>query len=237
MLQLYRHDVPRGIASLPKWMFPDGTDMLQVLWCPNPHADDYEPRVRLYWRTESELGTVMDANPALNLFTRGEDVDFTPRACILHPELVQEYPPITLTDPDEDDFRDGRLRILPAGLEEDCARWTATGEPRNDFDQHDYADHAGTPGWKMGGWLPNVGFWPPPAERCSCGAPTVLLLGATSEALNGPWLPNGDPGFRWGDPEDWDDNRPTGVWGGRGGQLWLLVCADDPTHPILTYAE
>ncbi|WP_051943581.1 hypothetical protein [Streptacidiphilus rugosus] len=237
VLQLYRRDLPAGPLPLPEWMFPGGTDVLQVVWCPNPHEDTYEPRVRLYWRTEAELGSVRDADPDLNLFTRDEDVDFTPRPCVLHPESVEEHPPITLSEPGGDDFESAMLGILPPALERACAAWTADGEPRAEFDRQDYSDHAGVPGWKLGGWLPHLGFFPLPDDHCVCGAPTFLLLGATFEALVGPWLPTMDPGFPWTDPEEWDAGGPTGVWCGRNGRLWLLGCTADPAHPVLTYSE
>lgn len=53
VLQLYRRDLPAGILPAPGWAFPNGTDLLQVLWCPNPHEDTYGPYVRVFWRTEA----------------------------------------------------------------------------------------------------------------------------------------------------------------------------------------
>lgn len=237
VFQLFRHDLPDGLLSAPEWMFPDNSDVLQVLWCPNPHVDTDDPKATLRWRQQSQLTEVRSSNPALNVFTPDDADNLVPRTCVVHPELVQEYPPISIEEPQESGFAETMLGILPPHLELACALWTATGRPRENFDQHDYLDHCRVPGWKLGGWEPKVGLWPTPAKHCECGAPTFLLLGATSEDLFGPWQPVDPPGFRWGDPDDWDDNRPTDIWPGRNGLLWLLGCEADPTHPVLVYAE
>jgi hypothetical protein len=246
VLQLYRRDLPgETLERRPEWMFPHGTDVLQVLWCPNPHPDTYDPRVRMYWRTQAEIGATREANPPLNLSWEKTDVCFLPESCRLHPELVEEYPPVLIThpdevDPDSEEFTGQLLGKLPEDLERACWAWTADSGPYHDEDDtgNDYTTLSGAPGWKLGGWVPYVGFAPEPAEHCACGAPTFLLLAALCfEEPGGPWQPREQPGFPWRGPDPETSNGPTGVWGGRNGQMWLMACTADPTHPILTYHE
>ncbi|MEU5158781.1 hypothetical protein AB0G74_04115 [Streptomyces sp. NPDC020875] len=87
VLQLFARDVP----GLP---FPDGTDVLQLLWCALLHPDEPSESVRpvLHWRTESAIapsGTPGDVpRPA-----EGEyDPDFLPDACVLAPVECVDYP-------------------------------------------------------------------------------------------------------------------------------------------------
>jgi hypothetical protein len=126
VLQLYQRDLPAEMPERrPGWMFPHGTDVLQVLWCPNPHPDTYDPRVRLYWRTQARIGAARETNPPLNLAWDRTDVRFLPEPCQLHPELVEEYPPVTIehpddVDPDSEEFTAGLLGKLPEHLERAC---------------------------------------------------------------------------------------------------------------------
>lgn len=76
--QLYASDVP----GLP---CPDGTDLLQVLWCPFDHAPDHLPRTELRWRTAAGVGNPLAATPqpsgALRPAPRtGHRVSGSPRA-------------------------------------------------------------------------------------------------------------------------------------------------------------
>lgn len=58
VLQLYAHDVP----DLP---FPDGTDLLQILWCPNQHAPWlwHGPRPEAFWRRAADAASVLRRPP------------------------------------------------------------------------------------------------------------------------------------------------------------------------------
>ncbi|MBE1493987.1 hypothetical protein H4696_001087 [Amycolatopsis lexingtonensis] len=82
-IQLFRRDFP----DLP---FPDGTDLLQVLLCPNEHngADFYGPGVHMVWRASAEV--TEPAGPPPRPAT--VDAEFIPRPCVLNPCQVVEYP-------------------------------------------------------------------------------------------------------------------------------------------------
>jgi hypothetical protein len=57
VLQLYARDVP----DLP---FPDGTDLLQILWCPNEHGLPWSgPRPEAFWRRAADVTSVGRQTP------------------------------------------------------------------------------------------------------------------------------------------------------------------------------
>ncbi|WP_416974424.1 DUF1963 domain-containing protein [Streptomyces sp. 4F14] len=87
VLQLFASDVP-------ELAFPDGADVLQLVWCTLFHADDPESAVlpRLYWRNSAEIlaGELLLDAPAPQ---KGEyDEEFTPEPCTVTPTPVVEYP-------------------------------------------------------------------------------------------------------------------------------------------------
>lgn len=246
VLQLYRRDVPAGILPAPGWAFPNGTDLLQVLWCPNPHGDTHGPRVRVFWRTEAQVGTARTANPILNTSCEDLGIDnLAPRPCLIHPETVVDFPPIAGLHPGEFDGSadpGSLLGMLPEQLEQACLAWTVDGAPPDDESWNSdrgYRCQARVPGWKLGGWIRDCGFFPKPSEYCDCGAPAFSLLDTTFEGLDGPWQPVAEPEFSWSDPDDeeWGGHRSPGIWGGRDGELWLLACSADPSHPIRAEVE
>ncbi|MER7754088.1 hypothetical protein [Kitasatospora sp. NPDC097643] len=115
----------------PHLPWPDGADLLQLLWCPNDHDDIqggrfyYGPAVELRWRRIADLAPLTPPPPR-----RTEDDYYLPRPCVLHPEQIQDLP-----DRDE----------LPAELHR------AAEEFANRHDT-EYWDLAPVDGWKAGGW-------------------------------------------------------------------------------------
>lgn len=76
---LYGRDVPVLQA-------PDGTDLLQVLWCPFEHPA--LPRTALFWRSAATVTDVLRTPPeppAMQFDT------YLPGPCLLGPERVTEY--------------------------------------------------------------------------------------------------------------------------------------------------
>lgn len=211
ILQLY-------VSDAPQLSFPDGTDLLQILWCPNIHTD-WAPRARAFWRRTADIRDPLPQMPAPN---RVEGERFVPQACVVHPEQVSEFPPVcwqadpvTLTWP-----------RMPLELDERVRDWNDQ-QPES----ADYHVLAHAPGWKVGGWdhyIPDR----PKRHICACGADMRPLLTTDSmENLDG-WPPHEDPGFVWGDPNNWRDQEPTGVRVGRSGISELLYCPAAPTHPL-----
>ncbi|BBH67743.1 hypothetical protein ACTI_44280 [Actinoplanes sp. OR16] len=121
--QLYRRDIP-------DYAGPDGTDLLQVLWCPLDHSDrHYSPRVFLYWRDSSTVGPLLDAPPEPAVIS---DM-YLPVPCVVHPEQVREY-----------QYAD----LLPDDLRERLDEW----DDDEDEDRPGYRnDLSLAPGWKVGG--------------------------------------------------------------------------------------
>ncbi|MFD9430386.1 hypothetical protein [Streptomyces sp. NPDC060002] len=81
-------------ADFPEIRFPEGADLVQLLWCPDwhdqPHPEGWGQACRLFWRTAADV---------LNPLPEGEqpepdthwDGDMIPLPCVLHPERVTEH--------------------------------------------------------------------------------------------------------------------------------------------------
>ncbi|WP_055588016.1 YwqG family protein, partial [Peterkaempfera griseoplana] len=82
VVQLYARDVP-GLA------FPQGTDLLQVLWAPSYEVEGGSAAVQLRWRRSSEVREVLPTPPEPAYVAAAECV---PVPCVLHPEPVREFP-------------------------------------------------------------------------------------------------------------------------------------------------
>jgi hypothetical protein len=201
--QLYARDVP----DLP---CPDGTDLLQVLWCPFMDHDDDTPAVRLRLRRADRVTAVVSRPPQPPVV---ELEEYVPAPCVLHPEQVIEYP---------------GLVQLPAVLNERVRAWQdATG--------HHYNELSTAPGWRVGGWGASPWREEEPAEpvRCGCGAEALPLftLGMSEwhGRDSGGWRPleDADAGTRRCHPPVGD---PTTVDLG-DEQMQIHRCPVDSRHP------
>ncbi|MFI0742790.1 hypothetical protein ACH4PU_32615 [Streptomyces sp. NPDC021100] len=149
VLQLYARDVP---SALP---WPDGVDVLQMLWCPTEHSDPpgqphyWGPMVTLRYRSSSEVEAVLDP-PRPDRADRG----YLPRPCVLDPVEVTDLP-------DRED--------LPAGLHAEGERWA---EARG---AEYHRTLACRPGWKAGGW-PSWHLTDLIPIDCTCGTRMQLFL-------------------------------------------------------------
>ncbi|MGW3046277.1 hypothetical protein ACWC9T_41370 [Kitasatospora sp. NPDC001159] len=154
-------------ADIPDVRFPDGTDLLQILWCPYRHPDvpgmheHYSgPAPKVIWRAAASLtGAISGAESALN------DDGYVLEPCVIHPEQITEYPDI------ED---------LPEPLQSRIRAWHRGLGPEPGYDYRN--DLSVAPGLKTGGWP----YWPhcPRPVQCNCGSEMQLLL----------TLPNGERG-------------------------------------------
>lgn len=214
VVQLFRSEA----GDLP---YPDGTDLLQILWCPNTHLGWRGPRPVAVWRDAAKVGDLLDSAPPCSLITR---TGYVPHPCVAHPEPLVEFPPICTID----DLDDGELLgQLPSQLEQRLRRWDAA-QPEGEG----YFHLAHAPGWKIGGW---DGGWPDAAhqETCDCGAPMRPLLEVYgSEELGSVWSPLQEPNFTWGESGRWQDEEPTNVRIGRNAMYWVHTCSVVATHPL-----
>lgn len=80
VLQIYARNVP----DLP---FPDGTDLFQLLWCPNNHGEPwYGPRPAAFWRRAADVTEVLQRPPEPEFDTHLNATRYDPVPCLLHPE-------------------------------------------------------------------------------------------------------------------------------------------------------
>ncbi|MEU7167297.1 hypothetical protein AB0A70_22075 [Streptomyces morookaense] len=204
--QLYARDVP----DLP---FPEGTDVLRVLWCPLIHDGQDTVLPQLYWRCEAEVRAVgVDSNPPA---PREHDEEFVPRPCTVSPTRATEYPNWD----------------IPANLSHALEERFEGIERRFGFS---YFDVATTPQSKVGGY---PGWTQPPQwPDCACGRRMEHLLSVTaSEPTDGRWLPSDEhrPGSESANPAVLDAIGHGMDMGDCGG-LYLFVC---PACPGMPYAH
>ncbi|MFF7450509.1 MULTISPECIES: hypothetical protein [unclassified Streptomyces] len=162
--QLYARDIP----ELPR---PDGTDLLQLLWCPFAH-EDHVPRTELRWRASAEV-TAPAAAPEPSVVGRDR---FLPEPCVLHPEPVTEFPA-----PHE----------LPEDLADRVEDWA---ESEGAVYQYDLAV---APGCKVGGHAPWSSTDPFPMACPECGAavrPLLTIDGYEYDGGSRSWRPYEDTG-------------------------------------------
>ncbi|MGW4381503.1 hypothetical protein [Kitasatospora sp. NPDC004531] len=210
--QLHLRDIP-GLAG------PEGADLLQVLWCPLDHEQGL-PAARLVWRDSRTVGQLLTDPP------QPADVEryghYVPEPCVLHPEVVTEYPA-----PHE----------LPKELAARLHAWgrEARAADGPEGDAHYQYEHAVAPGWKVGGWAP-WSFCDPSPMRCeSCDAECRPLLTVGSgewDGGSGSWIPLEDrdappaAGLR-------QPSNPPMVQIGRGDSMQIYLCPASFDHPHL----
>ncbi|WTW97760.1 hypothetical protein OG216_32420 [Streptomycetaceae bacterium NBC_01309] len=194
------HDGPNAYQPLlqvfardaPTMFFPDGCDLLQLLWCPNeacsPTGDALAgcPRPLARWRASSDVTDVQGSAPEPEVVF---DEWFPRNPCVVSPEPVTEYP--YLTD-------------LPQELRERIRAWEPTvGLPGH---EGSYQSSLSTvPGTKTGGhpqWGALVDpYWP----DCVCGRRMTYLLTVNSDetgAGQSRWSRHDEPRWREDDGHD-----------------------------------
>ncbi|MGW0607751.1 hypothetical protein [Streptomyces sp. NPDC002640] len=208
LAQLYARDVP----TLP---FPEGRDLLQVLWAPSFDIEGSSANVQLRWRTASQVQEVLHT-PAEPAYVECDN--HLPEPCLLHPEPVREFPPHQELDED-----------LSDRLETWCAQRSLSY----------HFDLSVAPGWKAGGWPAPFTFRDPadPDELCcgECGGPVDALLTVDGNEWHGgavSWRPleaGPDAEEPAGAPYR-TLREPTMITIGRGYTLQLYSCIDTPSH-------
>lgn len=208
LAQLYARDAPA-------LSFPEGTDLLQVLWAASRGLEGCSSEIQLRWRASGDVEDVLMSPPEPAFVEASEHV---PEPCVLRPEQVFEYPP-------------GHL--LDGELEQQANEWSKT----NGFGYWDF--YAVAPGWKAGGWPAGFTFRDPPdpeEQECGeCGGPVDALLTVGSgewDGATGHWCPIEDGedaekpvGYPYRSALD-----PTMVTIGRGYTLQLYYCLNSPEH-------
>jgi hypothetical protein len=197
-------------ADVPDLRPPPGTDLLQVLWCPNDHdigGGSLAPAVTLRWRREDDVTAVLARPPSPAAVSHPA---YLPRPCVLYPEQVVEYP---------------WWQQLPADLAHRVQAWD---------DEHDGSYHrqlAAAPGWKVGGWPQWPTTDPLPLYCGRCGDPMRQLLQIDSGEWGDPsrWRPVEEPTLH-SDAERGAGHaaEPTGVIAGHTGLYRIFLCSSCP---------
>ncbi|MEU4116369.1 DUF1963 domain-containing protein [Kitasatospora sp. NPDC028055] len=133
---------------------PPGTDLLQVLWCPNDHDDIqgeryyYGPAVELHWQRAADLAPATPPPPRLSA------PEYLPRPCAVRPEHLLDLP-------DRDELPEELVRAVAEFAEQQGLEY------ERDLGRAD--------GWKLGGW-PSWHCTDLIPIDCHCGARMRLLL-------------------------------------------------------------
>ncbi|MEV0567123.1 hypothetical protein [Dactylosporangium sp. NPDC050588] len=212
VLQVFARDVP----ELP---FRDGSDLLQVLWCPFDHDPWSAPVPRLRWRSRSAVGPRLVAMP-----TPHEEADsrYVPDPCIVDPERVLEYPSNDLSRELWSQIRDAVRQVqAETGWDYETDLAVASG-----------IKVGGYPGWTQ---QPD---WP----FCGCGDRMEHLVTIASwEFSRGDerrWIPLEDRpamlgwGFGSSDDHPWRAlQNPAGLMLGDAGGIYIFTCTSCPARP------
>lgn len=217
--QLYTTDVPE-IA------FPEDTDLVQILWCPEVHClpkpQFQGKQCRVFWRRSEEVvhGPGAQPDPWEHWDAEWDEV---PQPCTVHPERVTEYP---------------WWEELPAGLREQLDDW---GELHSL-----YWGESLTGGWKVGGSKSWASSDMPESLDCpECGAPVVLLLQVDSYE-DMPLISEDPPTYLdtvtgrhvvWGTQECTLVREATGFTVDDVADAGIYVCSADPRHPALYFTQ
>jgi hypothetical protein len=193
--------------------FPDDSDLFQLVWCPRLHEDDYQPRIRLYWRRAREITHPRASFPRPLALTSDDAADsLVPRyECAVAPERIREYPSLTELE---------QMGLIPDDASEDL--WDA--ENRGELG----TAHGGT---KVGGWP--VWIQGPVELTCPRGHEMRYLLSfETSEPLEELILsPDEQEILQHLDArEEVAYREPTGMAFGRNGFLYVFWCPACPDH-------
>lgn len=196
--QLHRRDVPDFAG-------PEGTDLLQVLWCPLDHPDEgYNPRVRLFWRRSADVARPLEVVPEPPVVNDS----YLPVACVVYPEQVREYQ---------------YAGLLPEQLRSRISLW------EKEIGYRYQSELSLAPGWKVGGFASWSLTDPYPMNCTACGNAMTLLFTAASAEWHGPggaWRPV--------EEAEAASSNPTEVVIGRGYALYVFRCPVSFEHPTST---
>lgn len=205
VVQAFRADLPSGVVS-----FPEGTDVLQVLWCPFNHEFPASPWPVVFWHDSAAARAVLPAPPTDPAAARRH----VPAPCVVHPERVTEYPSWDLPEDLADEWQDDFRRLQEA------------------IPLQSFSGFAEAPGIKIGGypsWFTGQGW----VDCEGCGRRMDHLLTVSSWECDGAswriWLPLED--------RDEDDGRavpvdPTGLDVGSVGSVYIFECRACPERPV-----
>ncbi|MFI0366418.1 hypothetical protein ACH35V_00980 [Actinomadura sp. 1N219] len=212
-------------ADVPAYPFPQGTDLLQILWCPNHDGLWLNHTISVRWRRADDVTEVLADPPAPYTV---EEEWLVPIPCVLDPEPVTEYP-----DSDE----------LPTEIQDAIDEWEAG------YFAYQYGLSTAS-GCKVGGGMAwNVTDMGDPPTCAECGAPAHLILQLDSSEWSGGASDHDGGPPRWRPIEDaaldivtsgdayWAALEPTGLQIGRYSHGGFFGCSADHRHPATFHSQ
>jgi hypothetical protein len=191
--------------DFPELSSPPGADTLQILWCPNDHAEVGSwPAITVYWH-DSASPDVRAIRPAHFEVCQKE---YIANECELNPERVPEFPS-AFTLREEDFERMAEISEEAADIYQSCL--------------------SVAPGLKLGGY-PNWSQDPAP-PICECGKLMRYVLTVDSSEFDGGtfarWVPVQERQF-WSASYDQRTQvqAAAGLTLGDMGEMNLFVCMD-----------
>jgi len=266
------HDMPYAAIlqlrkeSVPELGFPEGSDLFQLLWCPEQHDDPWVwVKPKIFWRNSAEIADPMPRTPVLP--NEEEAVvqkkmnapwsAFVPLPCSITPERVSDLP--QSWDPA---FPTQSLCKGEESIEERLGRgvWALPGaspqldeysEKLNGTELYEAIRYQGIdyycwtlsscPGTKVGGYVSwcNIAHEP----TCACGRKMEHWISIAGFENNSGsfrrWLPEEDS-TRWDDLSEKDQaeiNWPHGMTFGDHGDIYVYICRHCPDWPIATECQ
>ncbi|MEW1550381.1 hypothetical protein [Streptomyces tsukubensis] len=214
------------LRDIPLLRPPGQADLLQILWCPYEHEPDYKPLTALFWRSATEVDSILATPPEPY---EADYPGYVPEPCVLAPEAITDYPNSLDLSPE-------LQRML-----EDWNRWQAAGDDVDssyaEYPREFYSVHLGNaPGWKVGGWPPWGRTDPIPRYCAVCEVQMVPLVTIAS------WEWGGGEGHSWAPQEDrtaaagshyagQNPSQPTRVEVGSTDNMQIYVCPTSSEHP------
>ena len=226
----------RDISELP---FPNGSDLLQILWCPYTLHDLGDigcgPKIHFVWRNTSD-----SSPPFLSLEEIPEpnedviDEEMTPVECKLHPERVKEYPDIGTLEL-ENNYNREFLSKIEEWIQKNVAldvcilttKLRALGH--TDLNQDSLfaycSSWSASPSCKVGGyptWIDNLYI-----PKCSeCNLDMQLMISISSNGgYRSRWLPIDEKCYE-------NQHNTTQLDIECGGVVYLYVCRQCSHSPI-----
>lgn len=198
-----------SLRDVPGLRPPEGTDLLQVLWCPFEHADGM-PTTAVFWRSAAAVDEVLLTPPEPAAVS---DAAYVPEPCLIHSEQVIEYP----NSPE-----------LEKELGQRLDRWAIA-----EFGV-EYQKLCIAPGFKVGGYV-NWGMTDPYPNLCpTCGTQTEPLLTISGREWYFDvhhWIPYEDQAanLAWG-PVQGGPKSPTRICVSDDNAQIIRICPTSPEH-------